>query len=266
MKRRKRRHCPNQLTVQLTDSSCHAAFASVEKPNNRFNLNSDEVLVRISLFLGPSQQFKSAPLASRISTALVLFYFSCLSRWGSNIWLPVKVVARVSYGQCCLRYGTRISLLYIKSRSRQKDGSFKCSFAEVSLKDVGMDIVRTLSITKRRNPFFLFMTDRVIKLTKAIRTPMNHATTAARIVLEHCMDSFLIPSKLITDNGPQFVPNVFVVVCITLRVWKFTNPEYPQQSSGQAEQFNYTIVLRLHHNVSEHQKNWESCLLPRTYI
>lgn len=79
------------------------------------------------------------------------------------------------------------------------------------------------------------------------------------------MASLGIPSKLLTNIGPQFVSNFFVVDCKALGVNNITITEYYPQTSGPTKRFYSTIVSRLRHYLSEHQKDYNSCLLPLIY-
>lgn len=54
--------------------------------------------------------------------------------------------------------------------------------------------------------------------------------------------------------------NAFVVLCSTLKVNSITTTKYHRRTIGQVEQFNSTIVIRLCHYVSEHQKYYDTYL------
>lgn len=51
----------------------------------------------------------------------------------------------------------------------------------------------------------MVMTDRYTMLTKAILAQKTNATAVAIIFLDHVVENFGISSKLLNNNGPQFV-------------------------------------------------------------
>lgn len=54
------------ITVQVSLAHCRAAFTSLGKPNTRFNIDSEGVLVRVSSTNGASQRVMPAPLRFRL--------------------------------------------------------------------------------------------------------------------------------------------------------------------------------------------------------
>lgn len=64
------------MTAQHTGWDCHAAFASVEKPNNRFSADCDEVLAVVSSLHSASQRLVTAFIRPCSFTSLPPFSFS----------------------------------------------------------------------------------------------------------------------------------------------------------------------------------------------
>lgn len=104
---------------------------------------------------------------------------------------------------------------------------------------------------KQSNQISVVMTDRYTKLAKAITTTKRNAATVAGIFLEYLVANYGIPSKILTDNGPQFVSKLFLAVCNTFRVINISTSEYCPQTNGQADRFKSTVISQLHHYVSE---------------
>jgi len=76
-----------------------------------------------------------------------------------------------------------------------------------------LDIVGLLSITTSENKYLLTFQDDLTKFSKAIPIPNQEATTVARefvtkIICEHC-----IPETVLTDQGTNFLSEVFKNVC-----------------------------------------------------
>lgn len=90
----------------------------------------------------------------------------------------------------------------------------------------GMNIPGPVPRTKEGNQLFVVMKDRYTKLTETTPTANTNATTVARSLPEHWVETFGMPSKLLTDNGPQSASEIFVVVCSTFVVNNITTTEY----------------------------------------
>lgn len=65
-----------------------------------------------------------------------------------------------------------------------------------------MYILGLLLKTKQGSQFLVVMTDRYIKLAKAVTTTKRNTTTAARVSLKDWLAKYLTPSKVLTKNGP----------------------------------------------------------------
>lgn len=141
----------------------------------------------------------------------------------------------------------------------------KLLFPEHRLEYVRMYI---LDPPKKRqgNQVVVLRTDRYTELTKKISTTETYATTVVRIFLEYWVTTCGIRSKLLTDNGSQFVSNFFVAVCNTLSVNNITTTEFHRQSSCHVKCFNSTLISRLHHYVSEYQMDSDNYLLSLTHV
>lgn len=108
-------------------------------------------------------------------------------------------------------------------------------------------------------------TSRYTKLSKAISTAKTSPTIVASIFLEHWMENYGNPSRLVTITGPQLVSKFFVAVCCALRVNSITTTEYHPETSGPAECFNYIFISRLCHYEPEHRASWHWYLFQLMY-
>lgn len=104
------------------------------------------------------------------------------------------------------------------------NGSQSC-FHEDQLEYVGMDILRLLRKKEAGNQSVVVMTDRSVKLTKAIPTIKTHTSIVACILLEHWVTNYDTPSKLLTNSGPELVTKFFTEVCSTLGMKIITTTE-----------------------------------------
>lgn len=106
------------------------------------------------------------------------------------------------------------------------------------------------------------MTDLRIKLTKTIPSLRTNATTVALVFPGHLVANYDVPSMLPTDNGPQLALKFFTALHNSVGVNNFTTAEYKQQTNGQAEPFNCTLISQLRRYKPDHQKKWDAYLLP----
>lgn len=107
--------------------------------------------------------------------------------------------------------------------------------------------------------------DRSCRLTKDIPTAKKMAKRTANIVLEYWVASVRIPSKALTDDGPQFTSNLIAALYKELGNKTITTTEYYLQANGQVEPSNATMVSRIRHCVEEHQNHWDTFMFLLTY-
>lgn len=119
-----------------------------------------------------------------------------------------------------------------------------------------MIILGPLLKTSQSIQFILVIMERYTKLTKAILTTKSNASTDACIILKKCLKNYGIPTKLITDSGPQLVSKFFVSVYFTPRIDGITTSRYCLLTSCQVERFNTSPTMQRCHYISEHQIDW----------
>lgn len=65
---------------------------------------------------------------------------------------------------------------------------------------------------KQGSQFVVIMLERCTKLSTEIFTTKTNGTTIDRIILEHSVANYGIPTQLFTKNGSQLVSKLFVAV------------------------------------------------------
>ena len=66
-----------------------------------------------------------------------------------------------------------------------------------------------------------------------------------------------LPIQIHTDQGAQFISNIFTEMCKRLHISKTRNSPYHPQSSGLVERLNRTIEDMISKFVSKNQKDWD---------
>lgn len=98
-----------------------------------------------------------------------------------------------------------------------------------------MNILGRVPKTKQDSQCLVLMTDRYTNETKAIPSTKHNATTVPRIFLEHLVANYVIPSRLLPDDGSQFASKFLAAVCSTFGVINITATEYHPQTNDQVE-------------------------------
>lgn len=91
------------------------------------------------------------------------------------------------------------------------------------------------------------------------------AKTVVAIFLEHWVSKVGIPTKILTDSGPQYTTKYLVATCTQLGVETKMTTEYHRKANGQVENFNRIIVSRLQYYVTELRKARVSLVIPLNY-
>jgi len=110
-----------------------------------------------------------------------------------------------------------------------------------------------LTITTLENKYLLTFQDNLTKFSKAIPIPNQEANTinkefVIKIILEHG-----IPEKLLTDQGTNFLSEIFKNMCKPLKINKIQTTAYHPESNGTLERSHRTLAEYLRHYVDEDQ-------------
>ncbi|KAM0727554.1 Retrovirus-related Pol polyprotein from transposon 17.6 [Formica fusca] len=120
-----------------------------------------------------------------------------------------------------------------------------------------LDIVGPLTITTNGNKYLLTFQDNLTKFSKAIPIPNQEANTVSKefvtkIVLEHG-----IPEKILTDQGTNFLSEIFKNTCKLLKINKIQTTVYHPESNGALERSHRTLAEYLRHYINDDQTDWD---------
>ena len=100
---------------------------------------------------------------------------------------------------------------------------------EVVWQNCSMDIVGPLTQNLEGNKYLLTFQDELSKYTMAVPIPQQDALTVERVFVEQIILKFGIPQILFTDQGSNFLSELFANVCKLLRVKRIkTSPYQPR--------------------------------------
>jgi len=83
-----------------------------------------------------------------------------------------------------------------------------------------LDIVGPMTITNQNNKYILTFQDNLTKFSKAIPIPNQEANTIAKELVTKIILEYGIPEKILTDQGTNFVSEIFKNVCKLLKIEK----------------------------------------------
>jgi hypothetical protein len=120
-----------------------------------------------------------------------------------------------------------------------------------------LDIVGPLTETQKGNTYILTFQDKLSKFLVAIPLQKQDAETVAREYVMHIILKLGIPNKILTDQGSNFLSEVFKNSCKMLKIKKLqTTPFHPESCVG-LEQSRRVLKEYLRHYIREDQTNWD---------
>ena len=129
--------------------------------------------------------------------------------------------------------------------------------AQCPPESLSIDILGPPTKTKKGRRFLLLITDRFMKRTQVIPLRRIDACTVTVAFVEARIFKDGPPKTLISDNGKQFAAKFFQAVCSLLGLFNIFTSTYHQQTNGQVERRNRTILAMLRNYFNEHQDDWD---------
>ena len=123
-----------------------------------------------------------------------------------------------------------------------------------------LDIVGPLPETSRRNKYILTFQDLLTKFSKAIPLENQEANTVAKEFVTRIICDYGIPQRVLTDQGTNFLSQVFKNVCKLLKIEKIQTTAYHPQSNGALERSHRTLAEYLRNFIEEDQTDWDEWL------
>jgi hypothetical protein len=120
-----------------------------------------------------------------------------------------------------------------------------------------LDIVGPLTETQAGNKYILTFQDELSKFLVAIPIPRQDAETVAREFVKHIILKLGTPSKLLTDQGANFLSEIFRNTCKLLKIKKLQTTPFHPESNGSLERSHRVLKEYLRHYINEDQSNWD---------
>ena len=125
---------------------------------------------------------------------------------------------------------------------------------------VMMDILGPLSKTPRGNTVILMLIDQFTKWIECYPLPDQSAEVVAKAVVEDFFSRFGVPREIHTDQGRNFVSNLFTSLCSLLQIRKTQTTGYRPCSNGQIERMNRQVLQMLRCLREKNIRDWDTSL------
>ncbi|KAL4153158.1 hypothetical protein QTP88_000991 [Uroleucon formosanum] len=119
-----------------------------------------------------------------------------------------------------------------------------------------LDIVGKLPTSYRNNSYILTIQDDLTKFLLTIPLEDHTANTMAKAFVTNFVCIHGIPMSILTDNGPEFVGEIFTEVCKILKIKKMMSSVYRPQTNGGFERAHKVIKEMLRLTIDNHAQNW----------
>jgi IS30 family transposase len=137
---------------------------------------------------------------------------------------------------------------------------------EIVWEKCALDILGPLIQTLDGHRYVLTFQDELSKYTLAVPIKQQDAMTVARAFVEEIVLKFGIPQSVLTDQGSNFMSEVFANVCKLLKIKIIKCTAYHPQSNGALGRTRRVLVEYLRCFILEDQSNWDKWLTYATFV
>ena len=120
-----------------------------------------------------------------------------------------------------------------------------------------LDIVGPLLPLATGNRYILTFQDDLSKYVVATPIRQQDAETVARVFVSQVVLKYGTPSIVQTDQGANFVSEVFKNTCKLLKIKKIKSTAFHPESHGSTKRNHRVLAEYLRHYVREDQTNWD---------
>jgi transposase InsO family protein len=128
------------------------------------------------------------------------------------------------------------------------------------------DVADPLPVTLRGNKYIITFQDDLSMYVVAIPIEKQDAETVARAFVEKIVLLYGTPQILQTDQGANFMSEVFRKTCNLLKIKKIQSTAFHPESQGAIERSHRMMAEYLRHYVSEDKTDWDSWVPFATYV
>jgi transposase InsO family protein len=108
-----------------------------------------------------------------------------------------------------------------------------------------------------KGKYILTVQDDLSKFLVAISIPQQGVETVAKEFVFHIVLKFGALAQILTDQGSDFLSNLFKITCKLLKIEKIQTVVYHQELNGCLEGSHWLLAEYLQHYVHEDETNWD---------
>ena len=121
---------------------------------------------------------------------------------------------------------------------------------------IGLDIMDSLPTTARQKRFILVVVDYFTRWIELFSLKSTTSINMANILMNEVFSRYGLPEHIVSDNGPQFVSNLFKNFCDTLRIKQDLTANYHPQSN-MTERANRTLKPLIAIYAQQQHNSWD---------
>jgi hypothetical protein len=125
---------------------------------------------------------------------------------------------------------------------------------------LGIDIVGPFKVSNRGNKFILVMIDHFTRWVELKAMSEITAEAVCQVLFEEIICRHGCPTKILSDQGKQFISEVLADMCRRLGIKKIQTSPYHPQTNAHAERFNRYLNTAMRMYVDSTLKNWDEFL------
>ena len=125
---------------------------------------------------------------------------------------------------------------------------------------LGIDIMGPLPTTQNDNKYIMVVIDHFTKYSEAYALKSHTAIDVSDVLVTQFISRFGIPKQLISDQGPEFMSDVFKHLCTMLSIEKLNTSPYSPTTNGATERQNHIIQQMLAIYITNRPLDWDQHL------
>ena len=121
---------------------------------------------------------------------------------------------------------------------------------------IGIDIMEPFPPTPRQKRFLLVIVDYFTRWVELFALRQTTATHMTNIVVDEIVCPYGVPRYILSDNGPQFVSQLFNTICNSLDISRKLTANYHPQSN-MTEHVNRTLKAQIATYAHRNSATWD---------
>ena len=123
-----------------------------------------------------------------------------------------------------------------------------------------LDLVGPLSKTVQDNKYLLACQDNLCKYLIAVPITDQRANEVAKQLAEKIITIFGISNMIVTDQGTNFMSDVFKRICKLFKISKISTTAYHPESNGALERSHKSLLNYIKSYIKPRDNNWDELI------